>query len=162
MALLGYDAPSEVQARAIPALMGQWDVVAEAPSGSGKTLAFAAPALSRVDPDLDETQALVVVHAGVLAEQVAALLEAMAATMPKRPRVACCVGGPREGGAEGRGRVPHIVVGTPGKLQDLCGLLGKRVVLSLRAVRLCVIDEVDAILDRPEFEHQLFGLLKGE
>jgi hypothetical protein len=40
--------------------------------------------------------------------------------------------------------------------------LGKRVVLSLRAVRLCVIDEVDAILDRPEFEHQLFGLLKGK
>jgi ATP-dependent RNA helicase DeaD len=158
----GFERPSPVQADSIPSIMAGWDVIAEAPSGSGKTLAYVGPALSLVDADKNETQVLIITHAGVLAEQIAAMVRSLGSKLPAPPRVALCIGGPKDNGI-GTLR-PHIVVGTPGKLLDLCGLMGNRrriVTLDFAGVKLCAVDEVDALVDRPEIAEQLLHLLPG-
>ena len=70
MAGVGFDKPSPVQAGSIPALLSGKDVIAEAPAGSGKTGAYACPALSSVDTGLNETQMLILVPTQALADQV--------------------------------------------------------------------------------------------
>jgi superfamily II DNA/RNA helicase len=156
---LGFTRPTPVQAQAIPALCSGLDVLAEAPAGSGKTCAFVAPALSKVNVALNMTQVLIIANTGPLANQTATVLDDLAKYMVPRPRIACLCKGERL--AHGAG-APHIVVGTPMKLLDVCGLLESKSndVLSLGAVRLCVLDEADEMLDRIQFVDQLQALIR--
>ena len=158
-AVRGFATPSSVQAEAIPALLGGLDVAAAAPSGSGKTMAFALPALALVDPKIDAVQALILAPTGLLAAQLAEVIEGFAADMGReRPRVALLSGGT----TADRPSSAQIVVATPMKLLDLCGLMARgpdraplRSPLSLAKVRLCVFDEADELLYRPEFVEQV-------
>jgi superfamily II DNA/RNA helicase len=123
-------------------------VLAKSPTGSGKTLAFALPIVERITPG-NAPAALVLVPTRELALQVTAEIAAVAA--PKKLRVATVYGGAPLGPQAKRARVAHILVATPGRLQDLID----RRMISLDRVRILILDEADLMLDmgfKPQVE----------
>lgn len=163
---MGMEKPSPVQAGAMPALIQGWDCVAHAPSGSGKTLAYAVPALERLDLSRRSLQVLIITPTGVLAEQVAEVVRSLSKFMTNSGggggvSVACLTGGKRLSVFQ-EGSSPHVVVGTPHKLLDLLGLCttSKRAALSLADLKMFVLDEADEMLDKEEFQVQLQYLIR--
>src|SRR5450631_4192398 len=71
LAQLGYEAPTPIQARAIPVLLSGRDLIGQAQTGTGKTAAFALPMIERIDPTRMDTQALILAPTRELAVQVA-------------------------------------------------------------------------------------------
>ncbi len=142
LAEMGFEEPTPIQERTIPALLAGRDVVGVAQTGSGKTLAFGLPLAESVDVARREVQAVVLVPTRELAQQVLGVLQEVA--MPHGLDVVGLLGGRALAGdfraLEGR---PHIVVGTPGRILDHL----RRGTLELRAVRYAVLDEADEMLD---------------
>jgi ATP-dependent RNA helicase RhlE len=141
LAARGIDHPFPVQSMVVPSALAGNDVLAKSPTGSGKTLAFALPIVERVDADEARPTALVLVPTRELAVQVSDELGLLA---PLRGlSVATVYGGVplRKQGA--RAAKAHVLVATPGRLQDL---MDRRLV-SLGAVRILVLDEADRMLD---------------
>jgi superfamily II DNA/RNA helicase len=142
LAEMGFEEPTPIQERTIPALLAGRDVVGVAQTGSGKTLAFGLPLAESVEVERREVQAVVLVPTRELAQQVLGVLEEVAE--PHRLDVVGLLGGRALAGdfraLEGR---PHIVVGTPGRILDHL----RRGTLELRAVRYAVLDEADEMLD---------------
>ena len=145
----GYAAPTPVQAAAIPLVLQGRDLRASAPTGSGKTAAFALPLLQRWAEAPRQQhplrlQTLVLVPTRELATQVAESLQALAEALPERPRLVRAIGGvsinPQlmalRGGAD-------IVVGTPGRVLDLAA----RKALRFEGLQTLVLDEADRLLD---------------
>jgi superfamily II DNA/RNA helicase len=116
------------------------DVLAKAPTGSGKTLAFAIPIVERTDSRGAKPGALVLVPTRELAAQVASEIEAVA---EGGLRVATVYGGVSLGAQAKRAREAHVLVATPGRLNDLL----ERKAVSLDGVRTLVLDEADRMLD---------------
>jgi superfamily II DNA/RNA helicase len=140
--------PFRIQELVLPAALEGSDVLAKAPTGSGKTLAFALPIVERVRSDGKVPAALVLVPTRELASQVAVELAAVASG---RLRIAAVYGGAPLQAQAKRARTAHVLVATPGRLQDL---LGRRLV-SLAGVRILVLDEADRMLDmgfKPQVE----------
>ncbi|HXG75400.1 MAG TPA: DEAD/DEAH box helicase [Gaiellaceae bacterium] len=133
--------PFQIQARVLPDALAGLDVLAKSPTGSGKTLAFAIPIVERTSPGDRRPSALVLVPTRELARQVRDELTSVASVQGLA--VAVVHGGaPLRQQAE-RARGAHVVVATPGRLQDL---LDRRL-LDLAAVRILVLDEADRMLD---------------
>lgn len=144
----GYGQPTPIQQQAVPVIVQGRDVIAMAPTGSGKTVAFVLPLLqqfmARAATSPRRLAQLVLVPTRELATQVAGTFEALAAHLPRRPKLVVAVGGisinPQmmalRGGAD-------LVVATPGRLLDL--LAHNAVVLD--QVGTLVLDEADRLLD---------------
>ena len=138
----GWSSLMPVQAKSLPYLLSGRDLMVQSRTGSGKTGAFVLPILDKVDPSAKVCQALVLAPTRELALQVARelgwLYEQAGA------RIATCVGG-MDYRTERRAleRGAHIVVGTPGRLRDHI----ERGSLDLTALRACVLDEADEMLD---------------
>lgn len=144
----GYLAPTPIQQQAVPLLLKGRDVVALAPTGSGKTAAYVLPALQRffmATPRKPRVLAqLILVPTRELALQVSDVFTTLGRELPRRPHLVCAVGGvsinPQmmslRGGAD-------IVVATPGRLLDLLA----HNALSLKQVQLLVLDEADRLLE---------------
>ncbi|MBI2756433.1 MAG: DEAD/DEAH box helicase [Chloroflexi bacterium] len=142
LADMGMTTPTPIQAAAIPLLLQGRDVVGQAQTGSGKTLAFGLPMVTRVDPTLRAVQALVLVPTRELAIQVGDVVARLASAM--RVRQTLLYGG-RSLLPEQRALVgAHIVVGTPGRTLDHI----RQGSLSLKNLRMFVLDEGDEMLDR--------------
>ena len=140
--------PFKIQSLVLRDALAGIDVLAKSPTGSGKTLAFALPIVERTKPG-DSPAALVLVPTRELAMQVAAEIALVAG--PKRLRVATVYGGAPLGAQAKRARTAHILVATPGRLQDLID----RGSFSLNRVRILVLDEADRMLDmgfKPQVE----------
>ncbi|MBI4212747.1 MAG: DEAD/DEAH box helicase [Chloroflexi bacterium] len=143
LAKQGITVPTPIQEQAIPAMLNGRDVVGQARTGSGKTLAFALPILDLCDRRRPGVQALVLVPTRELALQVGDVIEKLAPNAGLR--MTLLYGGHSatpERQALARG--PQIVVGTPGRVIDH---LQQRN-LSLRDLRMLVLDEADEMLDR--------------
>ena len=144
---MGFERPSPVQARSIGPLLNGRDVIAEAPSGSGKTAAYGVPCLSCVDVTLDQTQSLVLVPTVALAACIGEMLRELGKFVP-RLRVATLLS---RSYLDLRVK-PHVLVAVapngPSKLLDM---LDKRQ-LDLRRLRMLILDEADELLDRDEFK----------
>jgi superfamily II DNA/RNA helicase len=141
--------PFPIQELVIPHALTGVDVLAKAPTGSGKTFAFGLPIVELADPAAPTPTALVLVPTRELASQVAEELAAVA--RPKRLRVAAAYGGASIASQSKRLRGAHIVVATPGRLQDLV----ERRLVRLDDVRMLVLDEADRMLDmgfKPQVE----------
>jgi len=134
-------APFPIQALVLPDALAGLDVLAKSPTGSGKTLAFALPIVERTVATDRRPSALVLVPTRELAAQVTEELEALAPA--KGLNVAAAYGGVPLGKQAKRVRSAHILVATPGRLQDL---LDRRLV-DLSRVRTLVLDEADRMLD---------------
>src|SRR5213080_5435924 len=117
------------------------DVLAKSPTGSGKTLAFAAPIVERTTTDDPRPSALVLVPTRELASQVTEDIEPLAKA--KGLSVASVYGGKPMGAQAKRAKKAHVLVATPGRLQDLAD----RRMIDLSGVRILVLDEADRMLD---------------
>jgi ATP-dependent RNA helicase RhlE len=133
--------PFPIQALVLPDALAGLDVLAKSPTGSGKTLAFALPIVERTVTDARRPSALVLVPTRELAAQVTEEFEALAPR--KGLRVASVYGGVPLGAQAKRGKNAHILVATPGRLEDLAN----RRLVDLSYVRTLVLDEADRMLD---------------
>ena len=141
---LGYREPTPVQALALPPILAGRDLLAQAPTGSGKTAAFGLGLLQRIDPALIRTQALVLCPTRELADQVARQLRRLAVGIPNLKVSVLCGGTPLAPQlASLASHDPQVVVGTPGRIQELL----RKQALHLRGVRTLVLDEADRMLD---------------
>ncbi|MBK8262751.1 MAG: ATP-dependent RNA helicase DbpA [Nannocystis sp.] len=143
LAALAYTDATPIQARALPALLRGEDVIAQARTGSGKTVAFGLALLTRVDTALAVVQALVLCPTRELADQVAAELRRLARFIANLRVVALAGGVPVREQRPALITPPHVVVGTPGRLLDHLA----RGNLDLQHLRALVLDEADRMLD---------------
>ena len=133
--------PFRIQSLALPDALAGLDILAKSPTGSGKTLAFAIPIVERTTKTDSRPSALVLVPTRELAQQVA---DELAAIAPANGiRVAAVYGGMPLRAQAGRAKGAHVLVATPGRLQDLA----ERRLVDLRAIRILVLDEADRMLD---------------
>ena len=140
LAARGIESPFQIQALVIPEALRGSDILAKSPTGSGKTLAFAIPILERLDPSKPRPAALVLVPTRELCVQVT---EELALISSDEIKVASVYGGVPLKSQANLARAAHVIVATPGRLQDLVD----RGLVSLDAVRVLVLDEADRMLD---------------
>ena len=143
LAQKGFERATAIQGGAIPFFMEWKDVVAKAPTGTGKTFAFGIPMVEHVDPASDAVQGLILAPTRELAIQIRDELRDLCA-FREGVRVVCLYGGqPIEKQITQLKNKPQIVVATPGRLMDHM----KRRTVKLDSVQTVVLDEADRMLD---------------
>jgi len=144
----GYGYPTTVQAEAIPPFMQWKDVIAKAPTGTGKTFAFGIPMIEHIDAESEDLQGLVLAPTRELAIQIADELRGLLAFY-KNIRVTVVYGGASiDTQLKQLQKHPQIVVATPGRLMDCY----KRKALRFDKVLTVVLDEADRMLDMGFFD----------
>lgn len=139
----GYAYPTTVQKLAIPHFLEWRDVVAKAPTGTGKTFAFGIPMIEHIDASLAQIQGLILAPTRELAMQIGEELRGLL-TYYKGIRVAVLYGGAGMGAQiKQLEKNPQIVVATPGRLMDH----HKRRNLRFDHIQTVVLDEADRMLD---------------
>ena len=139
---VGYESPSPIQAQTIPHLLAGRDVLGQAQTGTGKTAAFALPALARTELFHAVPQTLVLAPTRELAIQVAEAFQRYAVHLPGFHVLPIYGGQSYEPQLKGLRRGVHAVVGTPGRVVDHI----KRGTLKLDALKMLVLDEADEML----------------
>jgi len=142
LADVGYESPSPIQAATIPVLLSGADMLGQAQTGTGKTAAFALPALSRIDLSRHEPQVLVLVPTRELALQVAEAFQRYAAHIKGFHVLPIYGGQSYQPQLNALRRGVHVVVGTPGRVIDHMN----RGTLKLTGLTLLVLDEADEML----------------
>ena len=139
----GYVQATPVQAGAIPYFMEWKDVIAKAPTGTGKTFAFGIPMVEHIDPACEDVQGLVLAPTRELAVQIQEELRDLC-EFKEGVRTVCLYGGaPIDKQINTLKKRPQIVVATPGRLMDHM----KRRTVRLDKVQTVVLDEADRMLD---------------
>src|SRR5947208_9485734 len=140
---LGFEQAAPIQAAAIPLLLHGKDVVGQSQTGSGKTVAFAAPAIEKVAVDDRSTQVLILCPTRELAVQVSEEVHKLA--LFKRGLHALPVYGGQSYDRQlfGLRQGAHVVIGTPGRVMDHM----RRGTLRLEALKIVILDEVDVMLN---------------
>jgi ATP-dependent RNA helicase DeaD len=139
---LGYTTPSPIQEKTIPWLMQGRDLIGQAQTGTGKTAAFALPALMRLLPDQQVPQVLVLAPTRELAIQVASQFEVLGAHQKNTRVIVLCGGQDYRPQLKALRDGAQIVVGTPGRILDHI----ERKTLNLSGLRTFVLDEADEML----------------
>ncbi len=139
---LGFTHMTPIQAQSLPVLLRGEDLVGQSATGSGKTVAFALPLLDRLDLERRSLQALVLCPTRELATQVAASIRTLGRHRPGLRVLVLSGGMPSGPQRKSLEEGAHVVVGTPGRVQDHLdhGLL-------VDGVRTVVLDEADRMLD---------------
>ena len=144
----GYGYPTTIQAEAIPCFLQWKDVIAKAPTGTGKTFAFGIPMIEHVDPECGDVQGLILAPTRELAIQIGDELRGLL-TYYQGIRVAVLYGGAGIGGQiKQLEKKPQIVVATPGRLMDHYN----RKTIRLDKIQTIVLDEADRMLDMGFFK----------
>ena len=144
----GYGYPTTIQAEAIPHFMQWRDVIAKAPTGTGKTFAFGIPMIEHIDAESDAVQGLILAPTRELAIQIGDELRGLL-TYYQGIRVAVLYGGTGIGGQIRQlEKKPQIVVATPGRLMDHYN----RKTIRLDKIQTVVLDEADRMLDMGFFK----------
>lgn len=138
----GYTTPTPIQDQSIPHVMAGKDVIGLANTGTGKTAAFSLPSLHKMIREHGRVKTLIMAPTRELAMQIRDEIRAFTQGMPIYS--ALCIGGTSMNNQiyEVK-RIPHIIIGTPGRLKDLV----ERRVLDLSKFSIVVLDEVDRMLD---------------
>ncbi|KAJ5768562.1 ATP-dependent RNA helicase eIF4A [Penicillium manginii] len=131
----GFERPSAIQQRAIMPIIKGNDVIAQAQSGTGKTATFSISALQKIDPNLKACQALILAPTRELAQQIQKVVVAIGDFMTLE--------------------APQVVVGTPGRVQDMI----QRRVLRTDHMKLFILDEADEMLSRG-FTEQIYDIFQ--
>ena len=143
-----------VQAGCIPPMMDWQDVIAKAPTGTGKTFAYGIPIVEHIDPEDESVQAVILAPTRELAIQITGELRDIAAFKPG-VRSVCLYGGQPIGKQiDMLKKRPQIVVATPGRLSDHM----KRRTVRVETAQTVVLDEADRMLDMG-FIHDVTRLL---
>jgi ATP-dependent RNA helicase RhlE len=141
LAARGITQPFPVQQMVVRDALAGHDLLVQSPTGSGKTLAFGVPLVDRVEPGAGHLSALVLAPTRELASQIVDELQSVARA--RRLRIAAVYGGVGFGPQSAAARRADVVVATPGRLEDLIA----RGVVSLKSIRILVLDEADRMLD---------------
>ena len=138
-----YQVSTPVQAGCIPPMLEGKDIIAKAPTGTGKTMAFGIPIIERIDPEREVVQAVILAPTRELAMQITDEMRDVA-VCHEGVRLVCLYGGQPIGKQiEALKRRPQVVVATPGRLSDHM----KRRTVTLGEVQTVVLDEADRMLD---------------
>lgn len=140
---MGITVPTSVQQQAIPPMMRWYDVMAKAPTGTGKTLAFGIPIIEHIEKHRRSLQALILSPTRELALQIGQDLSRFAVNRPWIEVAVLYGGQPIRTQIEALRRKPQIAVATPGRLIDLL----RRRSLRLDEVEIAILDEADRMLD---------------
>ncbi|KFN51638.1 hypothetical protein N790_04235 [Arenimonas malthae CC-JY-1] len=154
LGVLEYHAMTPVQAASLPPMLAGRDVTAQARTGSGKTAAFGLALLAKVDPTRVAVQSLVLCPTRELADQVGKEIRRLARFLPNLKLSVFCGGVPLRPHLASLTHPPHVVVGTPGRIQELMD----EGALKLDDVRVAVLDEADRMLDMG-FADAIAGIL---
>jgi ATP-dependent RNA helicase DeaD len=138
-----YEEMTEVQENVIPLALAKMDIIAQAPTGTGKTAAYAIPVLQNIDRDLDRVQALILAPTRELAVQITAEIKEMAFFLESIRVVAVYGGEYIERQITSLRRRPQIIVATPGRLMDHM----RRNTIKLNDISMLVLDEADEMLN---------------
>jgi translation initiation factor 4A len=143
----GFETPSLIQQKAIRPILGGYDVIAQAQSGMGKTATFCIGALGRIDMSQNQIQTIVLAHTLELAMQIEFVFKNIGRYLDVRVGMAVKSIPVRDNIDQLLGRtnndlVPHIVIGTPGRVLDM---LHKEVILG-KHIKLLILDEADELL----------------
>jgi ATP-dependent RNA helicase RhlE len=141
LAAAGIHQPFAIQRLVIGDVLAGRDVLAKSPTGSGKTLAFAVPIVDRIAPSDGRPAALVLAPTRELAAQI--VDDARPVARARGLEVAAVYGGVGFEKQIRAARRAHLLVATPGRLEDLMA----RGAVSLARIRILVLDEADRMLD---------------
>ena len=136
--------PTPIQSETIPVLLNGEDVIGQAQTGTGKTMAFLLPMLAKIDPGKDEIQSLIVTPTRELAIQVTAELNQILSSTEDDIHVLAVYGGQdvEKQIKRLKNKAIHIVIGTPGRLLDHV----RRETVDFSTVSFLVLDEADQML----------------
>lgn len=140
---MGFTEPTSIQEQTIPPMMAWRDVIARAPTGTGKTCAFGIPIIEHLEPGQQGIQALILSPTRELAIQISDDITQLASTRPEVKVVTLYGGQPLNRQVAQLREKPQIVVATPGRLLDHL----QRRNLTLSNVHTAVLDEADRMLD---------------
>ncbi|HLP39943.1 MAG TPA: DEAD/DEAH box helicase [Fibrobacteria bacterium] len=153
---LGFEFATAIQGEAIPPILEGRDVIGQSRTGTGKTIAFAVPAVEKIDPSSDAVQALILCPTRELCIQVAEQVGKLGKHRKGLRPLPIYGGQPYERQLFGLKRGAQIVIGTPGRLIDHL----ERGSLKLDKVGLVILDEADEMLDMG-FQEDLEKILEG-
>ncbi|MDQ7046758.1 MAG: ATP-dependent RNA helicase DbpA [Sulfurovum sp.] len=140
---LSFTTMSEIQEKAINPILDGADVLAQSKTGSGKTLAFGLPCVMRTNTNNYKPQTIIITPTRELAEQIAVELRKLAAYKANLKILTLYGGVPLRAQAESLAKGAHILIGTPGRIQDH---LAKETLI-LDSIKTLVLDEADRMLD---------------
>ena len=140
---MGFEKAAPIQAEAIPVLLSGRDVVGQSQTGSGKTVAFAVPAIQKVDLQVRGVQILILCPTRELAVQVSEEVHKLAFFKRGLHALPIYGGQSYERQFQGLRQGAQIVIGTPGRVMDHM----RRGTLRLDAIRMVILDEVDVMLN---------------
>lgn len=152
----GFEKPTPIQGRAIVPIVAKRDIIGQAQSGSGKTGSFAIGTLQRIDLSKKTTQALILAPTQQLAMQIVRVFQALSNYMEGLV-IKSLVGGTSvaDDANELRSNIPHIIVGTAGRVYDMM----KRRNFDCGTIKIFVMDEADEMLSRG-FKDQIYDIFK--
>lgn len=153
----GFEKPTQIQEQAIPAVLKEpKDLIGLAQTGTGKTAAFCLPLLDLIDPDIKETQAVIIAPTRELAQQIATELDTFSTHLPEISKTIVYGGTAISNQIRTiKKRAPQILVATPGRLIDLID----RKVVKLHATDFVILDEADEMLNMG-FKEDIDRILK--
>ncbi|MBA1421093.1 MAG: ATP-dependent RNA helicase DbpA [Epsilonproteobacteria bacterium] len=143
LSTLGFSAMTEIQEKAINPILDGADILAQSKTGSGKTLAFGLPYVMNTNTNNYKPQTIIITPTRELADQIAVELRRVAAYKPNLKILTLYGGVPLRAQADSLAKGAHILIGTPGRIQDH---LAKET-LTLENIKTLVLDEADRMLD---------------
>ncbi|WP_435002709.1 DEAD/DEAH box helicase [Bacillus atrophaeus] len=150
----GFTKPTAVQEQTAELIMEGKDVIAESPTGTGKTLAYALPVLERIQPEQKHAQAVILAPSRELVMQIFQVIQDW--KLGSELRAASIIGGANvKKQVEKLKKHPHIIVGTPGRVSELI----KMKKLKMHEVKIIVLDEADQLI-LPEHRETMKQIIK--
>ena len=157
----GFENPSLIQKTAILPIIEKRDVIAQAPSGTGKTGAFTISCLERIDLTSNTTQALILAPTHELVKQITSVISGIGGMM-EGLKVKTLIGGTSvsEDALELKTNVPHVIVGSVGRVNDMI----RRKNIHTKDIKLFILDEADEMLSGGFIDsiYQIFTTLNHE
>ena len=152
----GFEKPSNIQQKAIPALISGRDIIGQAQSGTGKTGTFSIGTLQIIDASIQQTQAILLAPTHELAKQRTKVITELGSIM-KGLVIHTLIGGTsiQDDSAAIKRNCPHIIVGTPGRTYDMI----KRGIIDTQNIRIFVLDEADDMLSSG-FKDQIYNIFQ--
>jgi ATP-independent RNA helicase DbpA len=141
--ILGFNTMSEIQEKSINPILEGRDILAQSKTGSGKTLAFGLPCVMRTNTNDFKPQSIIITPTRELADQIAVELRKIAGYKANLKILTLYGGVPLRSQADSLAKGSHILIGTPGRIQDH---LAKET-LTLESIKTLVLDEADRMLD---------------
>jgi superfamily II DNA/RNA helicase len=152
---IGFENPSKIQQQAIPPMIAGRDLIAQAQSGTGKTGAFTTGCLHLIDTSQPTIQAVIMAPTRELANQIYDVCKTLG-TYLQEFKIQLCVGGdPVDKCIKDLHCNPHIVVGTPGRIQDMM----RRDAINTRNMKVMILDEADEMLSSG-FKEQIYNIVQ--